>query len=112
MMWRMKDPQMKRTFFLVFLLFSAVDAMAEMSIADRKTADLIIKTCREVYKHKRPCPCPYDFNKKDELCSTESAYDKHRAQAPFCERSDVKPEDITLFRNMNESFITARCTAK
>lgn len=97
---------------LVLLVLPAAGALAEMSHADKRTADLIIKTCREVYKHKRPCPCPYDFNKKDELCSTDSAYDKKTTQIPFCERGDVKPEDITLYRNLNESFITARCTAK
>src|SRR4029077_7817745 len=83
-----------------------------MSTADKKTADLIVKQCRDLYKHKRPCPCPYDMAKNDELCSTNSAYDKKAVNSLFCERSDVKPEDITNFRNLNESFISARCTAR
>jgi len=41
---------------LVLLVLPAAGALAEMSHADKRTADLIIKTCREVYKHKRPCP--------------------------------------------------------
>ena len=87
-------------------------AAKPMSIADKKTADLIVKQCRDLYKHKRPCPCPYDTMKNDELCSTNSAYDKKAVGSLFCERSDVKPEDITNFKNLNESFISVRCTAK
>ena len=102
---------MKRLLFVLFLLIPTADAMAEMSISDKRIADLIIKTCREVYKHKRPCPCPYDVTKNDELCSTNSAYDK-KHPSTFCERSDVKPEEILAYRNLNESFITSRCTAR
>ena len=122
---------MTRLLVLAFLLLPVVEAAAEeasqapaqtptqvavaakpMSAADKKTADLIVKQCRDLYKHKRPCPCPYDTAKNDELCSTNSAYDKKSANSLFCERSDVKPEDITNFRNLNESFISVRCTAK
>jgi hypothetical protein len=122
---------MTRILVLVFLLLPVGQASAEvtapattqvptqvavaakpMSIADRKTADLIVKQCRDLYKHKRPCPCPYDTMKNDELCSTNSAYDKKAVNSLFCERGDVKPEDITNFRNLNESFISVRCTAK
>jgi hypothetical protein len=103
---------MKRALFLVLLFASAVPAAAELSSAEKRVADQIVKQCRDVYKHKRPCPCPYDQAKNDELCSVNSAYDKKAAPSLFCERSDVKPEDIAAFKAMNESFITARCTAK
>jgi hypothetical protein len=102
---------MLRALFLLILFVSPVDALAEMSAADKRTADYIIKTCREIYKRKRPCPCPYDVTGKDELCSTNSAYDKKKPST-FCERGDVKPEEIAAVRQMNESFITARCTPK
>ena len=130
---------MKRLLVLVFLLLPVAEAVAQaptqapiqaptqaptqvptqaavaakpLSTADKKTADLIVKQCRDLYKHKRPCPCPYDTMKNDELCSTNSAYDKKAVNSLFCERSDVKAEDITNFRNLNESFISARCTAR
>ena len=104
---------MKRALFLVLLFASSVPAAAEFSSAEKRIADQIIKTCREVYKHKRPCPCPYDQSKKDELCSVNSAYDnKKSAMSLFCERGDVKPEDIAAYKAMNEAFITARCMAK
>jgi hypothetical protein len=102
---------MKRFLILWFLFLPSVEALAEMSAADKRIADQIIKTCREVYKRKRPCPCPYDVTSKDELCSTNSAYDK-KSPSTFCERSDVKPEEIAAVKQMNESFITARCTPK
>ena len=50
--------------------------------------------------------------KNDELCSTNSAYDKKSVNSLFCGRSDVKPEDIANVKNLNESVISARCTAK
>ncbi len=118
---------MTRLLVLAFLLLPAVEAAGQgatlaptqvvvvekpMSIADKKTADLIVKQCRDLYKHKRPCPCPFDVAKNDELCSTNSAYDKKSGASLFCERSDVKPEDIANYKNLNEAFITARCTAK
>jgi hypothetical protein len=103
---------MQRVLFLAFLLMSATQAVAELTGAEKRVADQIIKQCRDVYKHKRPCPCPYDQAKGDELCSVNSAYDKKSAASLFCERGDVKPEDIVAFRAMNESFITARCTAR
>src|SRR5471030_1849279 len=124
---RIWDELMTRILVLVFLLLPMGEASAQgvtpgttqvavaekqMSTADKKTADLIVKQCRDLYKHKRPCPCPYDVAKNDELCSTNSAYDKKAVNSLFCERSDVKPEDITNFKNLNESFISARCTAK
>jgi hypothetical protein len=103
---------MQRVLFLALLFVSIVPAAAQMTSAEKRVADQIIKQCRDVYKHKRPCPCPYDQAKNDELCSVNSAYDKKSPASPFCERGDVKPEDIAAFRAMNESFITARCTAK
>jgi hypothetical protein len=121
------DETMKRLLVLAFLLLPAIEAAAQgvtqaptqvavaekpMSVADKKLADLIVKQCRDLYKHKRPCPCPYDTAKNDELCSTNSAYDKKATNSLFCERSDVKPEDIANYKNLNESFISARCTAK
>jgi hypothetical protein len=93
--------QMKRLLVLLFLVMPSVDAMAEMSAADKRVADQIIKTCREVYKHKRPCQCPYDTTKSDELCSVNSAYDKKRPST-FCARSDVQPEQVAAFNQMNE----------
>ena len=92
---------MKRLLVLLFLVMPSVDAMAEMSAADKRVADQIIKTCREVYKHKRPCQCPYDTTKSDELCSVNSAYDKKRPST-FCARSDVQPEQVAAFNQMNE----------
>ncbi len=103
---------MKRVLFLVFLLVAGIPAAAELSNAEKRIADQIIKQCRDVYKHKRPCPCPYDQAKNDELCSVNSAYDKKGNVSVFCERSDVKPEHIAAFRSVNESFITALCTPK
>ena len=97
---------MTRLLVLAFLLLPAAEAAAQgaaqaptqvvvaekpMSTADKKTADLIVKQCRDLYKHKRPCPCPYDVAKNDELCSTSSAYDKRPGTA--CSASaDVKPK--------------------
>ena len=124
---RIWDEPMKRFAILMFLLLPTLEAAAQvsahvaapvvvaekqLSTADKKTADLIVKQCRDLYKHKRPCPCPYDVAKNDELCSTNSAYDKKTAGSLFCERNDVKPEDIVNYKNLNESFISARCTAK
>ena len=106
------DRTMKRVLILVMLVFPAFEAVAQMTTADKKTADLIIKQCRDLFKHKRPCPCPFDVAKNDELCSTNSAYDKKTVGSLFCERSDVKPEDIANYKNLNEAFISARCTAK
>jgi hypothetical protein len=111
----MVDRTMKRVLILVLpflLVMPAFEAVAQMTSADKKTADLIIKQCRDLYKHKRPCPCPFDVAKNDELCSTNSAYDKKAVGSLFCERSDVKPEDIANYKNLNEAFISARCTAK
>jgi hypothetical protein len=102
---------MKRLLVLLALFLPAADALAELSAADKRIADQIIKTCRDVYKHKRPCPCPYDIQKNDELCSVNSAYDK-KHPSTFCERTDVKPEEILAYKQMNESFITTRCTPK
>jgi hypothetical protein len=101
----------KRLLILLFVLMPAAETLAEMTAAEKRIADQIIKTCREVYKRKRPCPCPYDVTGKDELCSVNSAYDKKKPST-FCERGDVKPEEIAAVRQMNESFITARCTPK
>ena len=101
---------MKRLLIALFLLMPSADVMAELSAADKKIADQIIKTCREVYKRKRPCPCPYDTTKNDELCSVNSAYDK-KHPSTFCERNDIKPEEIAAYKQLNESFITMRCVA-
>src|SRR5262249_40407366 len=70
-----RELSMKRVLFLALLCGWASQAAADLSTADKKVADQIIKQCRDVYKHKRPCPCPYDQAKNDELCSTNSAYD-------------------------------------
>ena len=102
---------MKRLLIVCFLIAPSIDVLAEISSADKKVVDQIIKTCREVYQRKRPCPCPYDVAKNNELCSTNSAYDKKNPTV-FCERSDVKPEEIAAYKQMNESFITTRCTPK
>ena len=102
---------MKRLLIVLCLLALPADALAELSAADKRVVDQIIKLCREVYKHKRPCPCPYDTQKNDELCSTNSAYDR-KGSTTICERTDVKPEEIAAYKQMNESFITARCTAR
>ncbi len=102
---------MKRMLVLLCLLGLTASARAEMSTADKRIADQIIKICRDVYKHKRPCPCPYDTQKNDEPCSVNSGYDKKNSTT-ICERSDVKPEEIAAYKQMNESFITARCTPK
>jgi len=97
---------------LLLLCVPSSDTYAQLSPADKKIVDQIINTCREIYKRKRPCPCPYDFTKGNELCSTNSAYDKAKGPTPFCERADVKPEEIAAVKQMNESFITTRCTPK
>jgi len=102
---------MKCLLVLLALLLPSVEAIAEMSVADKRIADQIIKICRDVYKHKRPCPCPYYTMKNDEPCSVNSAYDK-KHPSTFCERTDVKPEEILAYKQMNESFITMRCMPK